>query len=218
MLPNMSLERTNFADGMIFNPEQIKHNDTYFLQKNALISRYGLGKGILLGFKSNLRVAVENSQLVLHPGAAIDRNGDLLYIPVKQLLLKDLGLTQFKDNTSLYIYVHYKETLTDGRESRKGNEQKHFYKSEESFNIEIREKAADNSDYLELARIYIAQSSGSIISEAINPYSPSDNEINLRFCYKSGVAYALNNHNEKIMIANVFRKYADSNFALPDLF
>jgi len=209
MIPENNLLKSNFADGMMFNPEQIRVNDEYFLQKSSLLSRYGVGKGILLGFKSNLRVSVENAQLVLHPGAAINQNGELLIVPQKQLLLKDLSLAQFKDQSTLYIYLKFKETLVDKRESKRDKDEKHFYKIDEGFSLELREKVLESSDLFELARVYIDHNVSSIIKSAHNPYSPATNEIDLRFASKLSSAQPLMNHSEKIMMANVFRRYAD---------
>jgi len=209
MIPDNNLHKSNFADGMMFNPELIRINDAYYLQKSALISRYGIGQGILIGYKSNLRVAVENAQLVLHPGAAINQNGELIIVPHKQLLLKDLSLAQFKDESTLYIYIKYKETLGDKRESKRDKEEKHFYKIDEGYSIELREKVLGSSDLFELARVYIDHKTNSIIKSAHNPYSAMANEVDLRFASKLSSAQALMNHSEKIMMANVFRKYAE---------
>lgn len=209
MLPTQPFEKTNFADGMLFNPEQIKLNDTYYSQKHALIARYGIGSGILVGFKSNLRVSVENSKLVLHPGAAIDQNGELIFVHQKNILLKDVNISQFKDATTIYIYIKYKENLTDQKESRRDRDQKHYYKVEEGYSVELREKVLENSSLFELARIHIEHKHSTHIKEAANPYSPIENEIDLRFCTKIVSPNSIMNYNEKIMIANIFRKYAD---------
>lgn len=209
MIPDNNLFKSNFADGMMFNPEFLRINDDYFLQKNALLSRYGIGKGILLGYKENLKLEVINAQLILHPGAAIDQNGELLLVPRKQVVLKDLALAQFKDQSTLYIYLKYKETLADKRESKRDPQEKHFYKIEESFSLELREKVLESSDLLELARVYVDHKSSSLLAQAPNPYSPASNEVDLRFAPKISSAYSFMSHNEKVMMSNVFRKYAE---------
>ena len=209
MLEISNFEKTNFADGMIFNPEQIKLNDNYYEQKSALLSRYGFGKGILIGYLSNLRIGIENSQLVLYPGAAIDENGNLFLVNKKRILLKDINISQFRDNSTMYVYIRYKEDLIDQKDARGDNEQKHFYKIIEGYTVEIKERVMGNSDLFELARIYINQKSSNNLQEATNPYSPTDNEIDLRFAFKNFTTKSLVKHNERLMISNIIRKYAD---------
>ncbi len=209
MLEIDNFEKTNFADGMIFNPEQIKLNDNYYANKNALLSRYGFGKGILVGFLSNLRVGIKDSQLILYPGAAIDENGNIFLVNKKRILLKDINISQFRDESTMYVYIRYKEDLLDQKEVRGDNDHKHFYKISESYAVEIKEKVMGNSDLFELARIQINQKSSNNLKEATNPYSPFDNEIDLRFASKNFTTKSSMKHNERLMISNIIRKYAD---------
>ncbi len=209
MLEINTFEKTNFADGMVFNPEQIKINDHYYSKKTALLSRYGFGKGILVGYQSQLRVGLENSQLVLYPGAAIDEDGSLILVSRKKILLKDVNISQFRDNSTLYVYIRYKEDLLDQKDARGDGTQKHFYKLSESYSVELKERVMGNTDLFELARIFINQKTSNSITEAVNPYSPVDNEIDLRFSAKNFTAKSLMKHNEKMMISNILRKYAD---------
>ena len=209
MLEISNLEKTNFSDGMIFNPEQIKLNDNYYANKNALLSRYGFGKGILIGYLSNLRVGIENSQLILYPGAAIDENGNLFVVNRKKVLLKDIHISQFRNNSTMYVYVRYKEDLIDQKEARGDKDQKHYYKISESYAIEIKERVMGNTDLFELARIYVNENASNNLKEAINPFSPTDNEIDLRFVFKNFTTKSMVKYNERLMISNIIRKYAD---------
>jgi len=209
MLPKQAMERTNFSDGMIFNPEQIKRNDEYFIFKNSLLARYGIGKGILVGFEDNLRVSIEGSQMILHPGAAINQEGDVIYVSKKSVLLKDLLSSQFTDKTSLYVYLKYKENLEDFDASRTDKDVKLYYKTLETYSVEIRQKALNNDELFEVARIYIDHNGDQSIANAVNPYSPGANEIDLRFCSKIIPVNSTMTTNESIMISNVLRRYAD---------
>jgi hypothetical protein len=209
MLPQSNLQKSNFADGMIFNPDQIKVNDLYYKQKDALLACYGVGVGILVGYRDSLQVKIENSQLVLYPGALITSDGNIVIVPQKHIILKDLVLTQFKDETTMYVYIKYKETLTDAQDARKDREQKHFYKIEESFSVELREKTIDSADLFELVRFAIDHKSASQLGNPKNPYSPAVNEVDIRFCSRVSTSKSVMNYNEKVMVANIFRKYAD---------
>lgn len=203
------LEKTNFADGMIFNPEQIKINDLYYSQKNALLSRYGFGKGILVGYLDNLRVGIENGQLILYPGAVIDEIGNLIVISKKSVILKDLNVSQFKDATTWCVYVNFNEDLTDQKEVKGDSGHKHFYKIIENYKVELKEKLLNSDELFEIARIYINHTVSSTFKEAINPYNPLENEIDLRFSFKNYNARSVMKHHERMMISNILRQYAD---------
>lgn len=209
MLEIENLERTNFVDGMIFNPEQLRLNDEYNIQRNALIARYGLGKGILFGYLGNLRVSIENSQLIIHPGAAIDDIGNIILVKKKYVVLKDINISQFQDKTIISIYARFQEDLKDQKPLKSEASLKHFYKIEEGCSIEIKEKMMSSGEFFELGRIFIDHSVSSSLKEAVNPYNPSENEIDLRFTYKNFNASTLIKYNEKTMISNIMRKYAD---------
>ena len=209
MLPTSILKKTNFSDGMIFNPMQIKMNDEYFTTKSSLLARYGIGKGILVGFKSNLRISILKGQLFLHPGAAINENGDFLYVDKEVALLNNLQTTQFANKKTIHIYLKYVENMEDFKASRKGEDEKLYYKIAETYSIEIRTKAIDNKELFEIGRIHIDHDLSHNISESINPYSPVDNEIDLRFAAKILPANSAVTPAEKIMMTNVIRKYAD---------
>ena len=203
------LEKTNFADGMMFNPEQIKINDLYYSQKNALLSRYGFGKGILVGYSDNLRVGIENGQLILYPGAVIDEVGNLIVISKKSIILKDLNASQFKDATTWCVYISFREDLADQKDVKGDSGQKHFYKIIENYKVELKEKLLNSEELFEIARVYINHTISSTLKEAINPYNPSDNEIDLRYSFKNYNARSVMKHHERMMISNILRQYAD---------
>ena len=209
MLPIEAFKKTNFSDGMIFNPSQIKANDDYISTKLSLLSRYSIGKGVLVGFLQNLKVSIEKGQMYIYPGAAIDENGDLIYVDKKTALLKDLQTSAFADKKSIHIYLKYSEDLEDFKSSRNDDDEKLYYKISESYSIEVRSKALDNKDLFEVARIFIEHNSSNNISDAINPYNPIENEIDLRFCAKITPANSMISVGDSIMISNVIRRYAD---------
>ena len=209
MLPTSVFKKTNFSDGMIFNPVQIRMNDEYFTIKSSLLTRYGIGKGILVGFKDNLRIKIQKGQLVLYPGAAINENGDLLYVDKIVTLLKDLQTTQFTNKKTIHIYLKYRENMEDFKASRNDEDEKIYYKIAETYSIEIRTKAIDNKELFEIGRIYIEHELAHNISETINPYSPIDNEIDLRFAPKIVPVNSVMTPTEIIMMTNIIRKYAD---------
>jgi len=209
MLPIEALKKTNFSDGMIFNPSQIKTNDEYVSFKLSLLSRYAAGKGILVGFLDNLNVSIEKGNMYINPGAAIDENGDLIFVDKKTPILKDLQTSSFTDKKSIHIYLKYNENLEDFKSSRNDDDEKLYYKIAESFTIEVRAKALDDKELFEVARVYIEHDSSNNISEAINPYSPMENEIDIRFSSKIVPANSMISISESIMVTNVIRKYAD---------
>lgn len=209
MLPTHTFIKTNFSDGMIFNPKQINMNDEYFTMRSSLLSRYGLGKGILTGFKNNLSIGIKKNQLVLFPGAAINEHGDLIYVDKETVLLKELLTTQFTHKKTIHIYLKYIEKMEDFQASRNGEDEKIYYKIAESYTVMIRTKAMNDKELFEIGRIYIDHDISQNISEAINPYSPTDNEVDLRFAPKIIPNNSVVTPAEIIMMSNVIRKYAD---------
>lgn len=209
MLPISTFKKTNFSDGMIFNPLQIKMNDENLTMKLSLISRYGIGKGVLIGFEQNLKVGIKKGQLYLYPGAAINENGDIIYVDKEVLLLKDLQTNQFANKETIHIYLKYVQNMEDFKASRNVDDEKLYYKIAETYSIEIHAKSIDNKELFEIGRIYINHDLSNNISEAINPYNPVDNEIDLRFTSKIIPDNSIITVSEIIMMTNVIRRYAD---------
>ncbi|MEA3354640.1 MAG: FHA domain-containing protein [Campylobacterota bacterium] len=209
MLPIENLIRTNFVDGIRFNPQQIQLTNKYYDSKIGLANAYGIGKGILVGFKNSLSVVIENNKLFLKPGALIDGEGNILYVNKEHLILDNLANKQFENKKSLYIYIQYKTKLEDIQESRHDKDIKLHYKISDDYQIFIQEKNFRDKTLMELARFYVDSSSGSNLKMAINPFNPSSNEIDIRFAPKVVSQNNIMSPDEKILISSILRKYAN---------
>lgn len=209
MLPVNNFIRTNFVDGMRFNPEQIQLTNQYYDFKLGLANAFGIGSGILVGFKSSLKVTVENNKLVLKSGALIDDEGNIIYVPKEYIILDNISNKQFENKKSLYIYIKYTTKLDDLQESIHDRDIKLNYKIIEDYEVVIQEKSFRDKSLVELARFYVEFSNGVNIKTATNPYDPIANEIDIRFASKIISKNHIMNQDEKILISSIIRKYAN---------
>jgi rRNA-processing protein FCF1 len=209
MLPIESFERTNFLDGMKFNPEQIQLTNKYYDNKIGLTNAYGIGKGLLVGFKQSLRVVVDNNKLIVHPGALIDNEGNVLYINKSQIVLESVNLKQFvNDKINYYVYIKYKTELKDLQESKQNSGIMLHYKIADDFTITISEKNRDKT-LIELARFYVDKDVGINLKMPINPFNPLSNEIDIRFAPKIVPKNFIMDYDQKIFISSSIGNYAN---------
>lgn len=209
MLPVENFIRTNFVDGIRFNPEQIQLTDKYFDTKLGLINAYGIGQGILVGFKNSLQVVIENDHLILTAGALIDNEGNIIYVNKRHVILNNLSLKQFEDKKSFYVYIKHEINFEDLQESKFDKDVKIHYKISESFKVVVQEKSFRDKSLVELARFYVDPKYGTNLKTPLNPFNPAANEIDIRFAPK----VISNNHglnqDEKILVSAILRKYAN---------
>lgn|GEM_PF-2531693 len=208
MLPKNTLIRTNFLNGMKFNPEQIKLTDQYYDERMSLLSLGGIGKGILVEFASALKPVIKENLLIIEPGAALDSNGNLLFVDKSFTVLDQLQTGNFQDQKTLYVYLKYNDILDDLQESRDGSLKLHYQKID-SFKITTEAKNYIDKSLIEIARVFIDQSKGDEIKLPKNPFEPKENEIDIRFAPKIISANCVLSYNDKLLVSNIIRKYAN---------
>jgi len=209
MLPVENFIRSNFIDGIKFNPEQIQLNDKYFDEKFGLATSYGIGKGILVGFKSSLRVIIENEKLVLKSGALIDAEGNILFVNKEHIILENIANKQFESKKSIYVYLKYETRFEDLQESRHDKDVKLHYKIVDSYQVLVQEKSFRDKSLTEVARIFIDYKTSANIKMPINPFDPSSNEVDIRFAPKIVAKNHIVSSDEKILVSSILRKYAN---------
>jgi len=209
MLPVESFVKTNFVDGIRFNPEQIHLTDEYYAQKVGLSNAFGLGRGVLVGFKGSMEVKIENKKLVVKPGALVDNEGNVIFIPKEHIILDNISNKQFENKKSLYIYIRHITKFDDLQESRHDKEKKLYYKIVEDYEIFIQDKNFRDKTLIELARFYVDYSVGANLKNSTNPYNPVANEIDIRFTPKIVGKNYIMNYDEKTLISSIIRRYAN---------
>jgi hypothetical protein len=207
MLPEERLYRTNFIDGIKFNPEQISVNEDYFNAKLGLMGIYGIGRGVLVGYLGNLELLVENNQLIIRAGAAIDSKGNMIFLENNYMLLQDILVAQFENRFDIFIYISHESQMDDLKPSKYDNDLKIYYKINEKSKIILSQKRLRDTALIELGRVYIAHQQAQKIEKPSNPYAPKKNEINLNYVPKIISENTFLKYEEVQNIADVMDKY-----------
>lgn len=177
------LARTNFLNGMRFNPDLLAVSDKYYEDKFSILSLGGIGYGVLAGFKDSLMPSIEGNLLVIKSGACIDKLGNLIYLDKpSSSIIDNLYLSNFRDKTTQYIYIKFHENLEDRRADKNNTGNELDYKIVNSYEVVMDSHIKTSDEYLELGRISIDSAYGSNdkISLARNPFYPAKNEIDIR--------------------------------------
>ncbi len=184
MLPTQQLKRSNFVDGIKFNPDQIEVSQEYFNQKMALANLYGIGKGVLVGFMDSLELVIENNELILKSGGAIDSDGNMILVPNAYLVSSDILTSKYKNRAITYIYIQHESTMDDLDVSKYDKNIKLYYSVSETFQITVSDKMIRDKSLLELGRVHIKQKNSDVIKNAINPFDAKENELNRKYSPK----------------------------------
>ena len=209
MIPTKNLIRTNFIDGMKFNPEQIGLSDEYFNSKISLVNSYGVGIGILVGFKDSLRLVIENAMLILKSGGAIDSEGNLIFVEKDEVILKDISTNKYDDRIDIYIYISYEDRMEDLAPSKNDKNVKIYYTIAQGYKVTIGERRVGDSSLVELGRVSINYKNSTKIKMPLNPFRSSDNDINIRYAPKIIGENSFLALKDRLFISNILTKYGN---------
>jgi len=181
------LVRTRYSNGLKITGESFEKSEVYLENKLKILALGGLGYGVLLGYKESLALSFEGNLLVVKRGAAIDKYGNLIYVPSAETVRENIHIKEFLDKKDVYVYIKYEE--------KEGGFKDHFTKKGEviptefisSYEIKIDsyEHGSDtDSEWIELGRVLINYNKGEDIVVPYNPFSPKDNEIDVRYVPK----------------------------------
>lgn len=182
-------KRINFFKGFIRSTQDYTDAVSYHLRKQRLHNRFFHGFGVVMGFRSGLRVAARRRpdfSVEIHPGYAIDPGGrDII---VNHLEVRQLNREDFKPPQTLYLVLRYREDETDFRNVNipgfppcSGNA-----RITEACRIEWTVAEPDARREVELARILITEEVHAL-RNAADPLKPRAGEIDLRFVPLAGV-------------------------------
>jgi hypothetical protein len=189
MLKNIKLTRTNYVEGMKVSAADFRRTDEYVDHQLKILSLGGMGYGILAGYNESLIPSIQGSLLVIKSGAAIDRKGNIIYLPqVSSPLGEDISITRFPDHSIVYIYIKF-HSFEDNLQDDRSGQRKVNHEIVSSYKIEITTNRFEGSDWIELGRVNIDYEKRNLygqqmISEPLNPFSPRENEIDIRFAPK----------------------------------
>ncbi len=184
MLPNQELTISNFVDGIKFNPDQIQISQNYFNQKIALANLYGIGRGILMGFLDSLELVIKNDELILKPGAAIDSDGNLIFVPTAYLVSNDILTIKYKNRAATYVYILHESKMENLDVSKYDKNIKLYYSASETYQVVVSDKQIRDRTFLEVGRVHIRHQSSDTIKNPINPFKAKSNELDRRYTSK----------------------------------
>ena len=191
MLVNEKLVRVNFRDGVKRTSNVFKKQDSYLENRFQILSAGGLGYGVLQGYRESLSLDVGNGILVVRSGAAIDQNGNLIFVPEAVTVKDKVSITDFPRDKYLYIYIRHQEEESGIQPHAGGSEHgKVHTELVSSYVIDMsNHKHNRGSEWIELGRVYIdynkaKQYNQHDISNPLNPFLPRDNEIDRRYIPK----------------------------------
>ncbi len=209
MLPTEKLYKTNFIDGIKFNPQQIGLNESCLSSKISIANVYGIGKGVLVGFKGSLELIVDNNNLIVKSGSAIDINGNIIFLDKNYILLKDILVEQFDNRFHIFVYIAYDTQMDNLKPSKYDKDVQIYYNINETSKITLSQKKLRDNELIELGRIYISHQGTQNIQSPINPFEPKDNEINLNYVPKILGENILLNLEDIEHISNALDKYGN---------
>ncbi len=209
MLPKDIFIKTNFIDGIKFNPKQIALNEKLIENKLSLLSLYGVGRGVLIGFFDSLKVVVEDNSLILKPGAGIDGEGNIIFVPKEYQISKDIEIDKYENRTKIYIYLSFETKMDNLDFSKKDKNLKIYYNILEEFRVTLSLKEIKDITFIELARVSINHKISNKIKNPLNPFEPKENEIDLRYVDKIVGSNILIKEQERKFIAETINKFGE---------
>lgn len=188
MLVN-ELVRTKFSDGLRMHYSVFEKNDTYLENKFKILSLGGLGYGVLQGYQESLSLSIEGNLLVIKSGAAIDKYGNLIFIPKTVSIQDKINIIDFADKQHTYVYIKYKEDKGNLQPHAKPDHGEVHTEYINSYSVEVTNYKHHDSEWIELGRISIDytklnQYGQDTIMEPLNPFLPRENEVDVRYVPK----------------------------------
>jgi hypothetical protein len=180
----MDFKRINYFKGLFLHAEDLQAAERYRDQKHQLHNVHLHGPGIVHGYLDDLNVSVDEHgrRLNVHRGFAIDRRGRELCLSAPV----EVSVAEYGPSAVVYIVLRYTEKRTDRRENRANPEYSDYAFIEEHAEVEARLEEP-GEDVIELARIRLG-AKGARIKMPADPMEPGENEVDLRYRLRAGVA------------------------------
>ena len=177
-------KRLNFFTGFFTTADDWNEGQEYHLEKRRLHNRGLHTPGVIPGERNELRVeAAGGLNLRVMPGAALDGEGNEIYLGVPRILTVDPG--DYSLPRLVYVAISYREEESGYVENVDTPEFSGNTRVSEIPGLELTTEAPDNLTRIELARVDL-QPGVTVIAAPADPQNPGGNEIDMRFVRKAG--------------------------------
>ncbi|MBT0666007.1 hypothetical protein KI809_16975 [Geobacter pelophilus] len=176
-------KRMNYFKGFFTTADDWQGEQNYHREKLRLHNRGLHTPGVIRGIASCLRVrAAGGLNLEVLAGAAIDGDGNELYLPQSRLLsvTPPAGAARL-----VYVGLRYREAEDERVINTANPEYNGFKRIKEAPEVFVSESCPDNLTAIELARIDL-QPGAAAVADAADPAAPGANQIDLRYLLYSG--------------------------------
>lgn len=180
-----AFKRLNFFTGFFTTAVDWEQGQEYHLEKRKLHLRGLHSPGIIPGDGEELKVtASAGLTMRIGPGAALDGQGNLIYLPAERVISIPLPESLPK---VVYVCVKYAESKTDTQYNIEDPDYSGPTRVSEDPEITCSPDVPDRFNRIELARIDL-QPGVTAITDPANSAAPGPNEIDTRHVPRAGVA------------------------------
>lgn len=179
MSMDTAFQRLNFFTGFFTTADDWNQGQEYHLEKRKLHNRGLHTAGVILGEKQNLAVvAAGDFNVRILPGAAVDAQGNLIYLPHAVVREIKVPSTLASDQAhTAYLYIAYAEQNSAYEENLEDYDYSGYKRKLEQPHVDYRFSLPDAASQIELARIDL-QPGATQITDPVDPAHPQGNEIN----------------------------------------
>lgn len=188
-----SFKRLNFFRGFLVTEDDWNEGEKYHILKRQLHNTVLHAPGVVPHFLGGLRVTQKDRgdmNVVIANGYAVDGSGRDIFLPepvIKTINPADFQLEPGKNYVTVYVVASYTEEPTDFVTYKENLQFKGHKRITEGVKISVTAAEPDITKEVELARIQLTKDARQI-KDAVDPFAPRPNEIDLRFVPIAGIA------------------------------
>lgn len=187
MSMDTAFQRLNFFTGFFTTADDWNQGQEYHLEKRKLHNRGLHTAGVILGEKQNLAVvAAGDLNVRILPGAAVDAQGNLIYLAQPTIHEIKVPSTLASDQVhTAYLYIKFCEKDESYEENLEDYDYSGYKRKVEQPYVDYRFSPPEEGCQIELARIDL-QPGATQITDPVDPTHPHGNEINCCHVPKAG--------------------------------
>jgi len=183
-----TFKRLNFFRGFLTTEDDWNEGELYHVQKRMLHNQALHAPGVVPHFLGGLKVSQRgrgDMNVEIAAGYAVDGSGRDLYLP--EPVIKTVNVADFRLPQTVYVVISYKEEPTDFVSYKENLQFKGHKRITEGVRVDVIGREPDIMQEVELARVFLDKGVKQI-KDALDPFSPRPNEIDLRYVPVAGVA------------------------------
>jgi hypothetical protein len=181
-------KRLNFFRGFLTTEDDWNEGERYHIQKRNLHNQVLHAPGVVPQYLGGMRVTQRgrgDMNVEIAAGYALDGSGRDIYL--QEPVIKTINPADFRLPQTVYIVASYTEEPTDFVAYKENLQFKGHKRITEGVKVEVTAREPEIGQEVELARILLDKGVKSI-KDALDPFAPRPNEIDLRFVPVGGVA------------------------------